>query len=93
MATKPFDQPPGDEMTTYDKHGTAYTIVAAHGRPGRYHVNRNEWSDDQKCYSGAFRVASNLSLDEATQYVSRATSGVPGEDTDPALVVVTKGRD
>lgn len=53
----------------FDDKRNNFTIVPAHGRPSRYHVNRNEWDESRSCYLGAFRVFSNVSLDEAKQYV------------------------
>lgn len=59
-----------DPMCQFDAHGNNYVIVEAHGRPGRHHVNLNEWDDLRSCYQGASRVLSNVSLAEAKQYVT-----------------------
>jgi len=59
-----------DAMNQFDCYGTQYRIVAAHCRPGRYHVNRNEWDADSESYDGAARVLSDVPLEDAKQYVT-----------------------
>jgi len=57
-------------MSQFDANGNSYRIVEAHCRPGTYHVNLTRWNDSSRCYEGAVRVLSGVSLAEAKEYVA-----------------------
>jgi len=56
-------------ITEFDIAGNQYSIVEAHGHPGRYHINLNRWDEGSRVYEGDCRQASGLSLVEAENYV------------------------
>ena len=59
-----------DPMSQFDVRGNNYRIVEAYGRPGRYHVNRNDWDDCSRSYLGSCRVLSDVSLQHAKAFVT-----------------------
>lgn len=57
------------KITEFDRAGNEYTIVEAHGHPGRHHINLNRWNDGSQSYEGTCREESDMTLGEAKNYI------------------------
>ncbi len=62
-----------DPLNQFDVAGNSYGIVPSH--VGRWHVNFSEWDEVSHSYDDPMRVASNLSWDDAIEYVDEGCCG------------------